>query len=140
MNEYDDLPRSEFAFPGPLRDRLVCAILDGSKTSTTSTAVEYEIKNESLPQIGARQVVVDSASKAVAVIETTAVHHVRLADVPWEHACDEGEEYVSVAEWRAGHERFWHSEEMRNFLRDPSFAVNDDTMVALERFRVIKLL
>lgn len=83
MNEYDDLPRSEFAFPGPLRDRLVCAILDGSKTSTTSTAVEYEIKNESLPQIGARQVVVDSASKAVAVIETTAVHHVRLADVPW---------------------------------------------------------
>jgi len=140
MNEYDDLPRSEFAFPGPLRDRLVGAILDGSKTSTTSMAVEYELENESFPHLGARQVVVDSAEKAVAVIETTDVDHVRLADVPLEHACDEGEGYSSVAAWRAGHERFWHSEEMRNFLGDPSFAVNGDTMVVLERFRVTKLL
>ena len=140
MNEYDDLPRSEFAFPGPLRDRLVSAILDGSKTSTTSTAVEYEIEDEPFPQIGARQVVVDSAEKAVAVIETTAVQHVRLALVSWAHARDEGEGYSTVAEWRAGHERFWHSEDMRNFLGDPLFAVNDDTMMVLERFRVTKLL
>lgn len=140
MNEFDELPRSEFAFPGPLRDRLVSAILDGSKTSTTSTAMEYGIDNEPLPQISGRQVVVDSADRPVAVIETTDVQHVRLAVVPWEHARDEGEGYASVADWRAGHERFWHSEEMRSFLGNPSFAVNDDTMVVLERFRVIKVL
>ena len=58
----------------------------------------------------------------------------------WAHARDEGEGYSTVAEWRAGHERFWHSEEMRNFLGDPLFAVNDDTMMVLERFRVTKLL
>jgi hypothetical protein len=34
----DDLPVAEFAFPGPLRDQLVAAILAGEKT-TTSAAV-----------------------------------------------------------------------------------------------------
>ena len=90
MNEYDDLPRSEFAFPGPLRDRLVSAILDGSKTSTSSIAAEYEREDEPFTQVGARQVVVDSDKEAVAVIETTAVQHVRLALVPLAHARDEG--------------------------------------------------
>ena len=140
MNEYDDLPRSEFAFPGPLRDRLVSAILDGSKTSTSSIAAEYEREDEPFPQVGARQVVVDSDKEAVAVIETTAVQHVRLALVPLAHARDEGEGYSTVAEWRDGHERFWHSEEMRSFLGDPFFTVNDDTMMVLERFRVIEIL
>ncbi len=46
------LPTAEFAFPGRLRDRLVAAILDGSKTSTTGLAVEYELEDEPLPQVG----------------------------------------------------------------------------------------
>lgn len=37
------LPKAEFAFPGPLRDQLVAAILDGSKTSTTGLVADYEI-------------------------------------------------------------------------------------------------
>ena len=32
----DELPIFEFAFPGPLRDQLVAAVLDGSKTTTTA--------------------------------------------------------------------------------------------------------
>jgi hypothetical protein len=31
----DDLPVAEFAFPGPLRDQLVAAILAGEKTTTS---------------------------------------------------------------------------------------------------------
>lgn len=138
--DFEDLPRAEFAFPGPLRDRLVSAILDGSKTSTTSTAVEYGMEDEPLPQTGTRQLVIDSAEQAVAVIETIDVRQVRLALVPWTHAHDEGEGYSSLAEWRAGHEQFWHSAEMRTYLGDPSFTVDDDTVVILERFRVILLL
>jgi uncharacterized protein YhfF len=57
--------------------------------------------------------VVDSAGHRVAVIETVAVQVIRLADVGLAHALGEGEGYTSVAEWRAGHERFWHSEQMR---------------------------
>lgn len=37
-----ELPKAEFAFPGPLRDRLVAAVLDGSKTATTGLVAEYE--------------------------------------------------------------------------------------------------
>ena len=32
----------EFAFPGPLRDQLVAAILDGAKTTTTGLLDDYE--------------------------------------------------------------------------------------------------
>ena len=139
MDEFNNLPRSEFGFSGPLRDRLVSAILEGSKTSTTSMALEYLVEDELYPLAGTRQVVVDSAGKAVAVIETSEVQQVRLADVTWEHVRDEGEGYASVAEWRAGHEQFWHGEEMRTFLGNRAFTVDDDTPVVLERFRLVKI-
>lgn len=46
------LPKAEFTFPGPLRDRLVAAILDGSRTSTTGLAIEYELEAEPLARAG----------------------------------------------------------------------------------------
>lgn len=38
-DEIAGLPVEEYGFPGPLRDALVDAILDGRKTSTTSLVV-----------------------------------------------------------------------------------------------------
>jgi uncharacterized protein YhfF len=134
----DDLPVVEFAFPGPLRDQLVAAILAGEKTTTTGLVADYEHENEPLPVPGLRQVVVDSASRPVAVIETTAVRVMRLADVDLDHALGEGEGFTSVAEWRAGHERFWHSAEMRQALGDHAFTVGDDTLVVASEFRLIR--
>ncbi|WP_369035657.1 ASCH domain-containing protein [Streptomyces adonidis] len=131
------LPRAEFAFPGPLRDRLVAAILDGSKTSTTGLVVDYEHDGEPLPEVGNRSVVVDSADRPVGIIEVTGVRVVPLADVDLAHALDEGEGYTDVAAWRAGHERFWHSEGMRAALDDLGFTVDDSTMAVLERFRLV---
>ena len=110
----DDLPVVEFAFPGPLRDQLVAAILAGEKITTTGLVADYE--NEPLPVPELRQVVVDSAGSPVAVIETTAVRVMRLAKVDLDHALGEGEGFTSVAEWQAGHEQFWHSAEMRQAL------------------------
>ncbi|WBB68593.1 ASCH domain-containing protein [Micromonospora sp. WMMD812] len=136
--DLDDLPRAEFAFPGPLRDRLVAAILAGTKTSTSSLVLGYEREGEPLPRVGQRSVVVDSADRPVAVIETTEVRVLRLADVDLQHALDEGEGDESVAGWRAGHEAFWHSPEVRDELGDPDFTVDDDTLVLAERFRVVR--
>lgn len=42
-----------------------------------------------------------------------------------------------MAEWRAAHERLWHSEEMRAALQDLEFTVDDTTLAVLERFRLI---
>ncbi|MFI2610170.1 ASCH domain-containing protein [Kitasatospora sp. NPDC018619] len=131
------LPPGEFAFPGPLRDQLVAAILDGSKTSTTGLVVDYEHEGEALPKPGERAAVLDSQGRRVAVIETTEVRVVPLAEVDLQHAVDEGEGLTSVAEWRAAHERFWHSPEMLEALDDPDFAVDDSTPAVLQRFRLV---
>jgi uncharacterized protein YhfF len=134
----EDLPVAEFAFPGALRDQLVAAIVAGGKTTTTGLVAEYEKEGAPLPEPGLRQVVVDSAGNPVAVIETTSVQVMRLGDVDLAHALGEGEGYASVAEWRAGHERFWHSAPMREALGDPEFTVDDDTLVVAEVFRVVE--
>ncbi|MDQ0932758.1 uncharacterized protein YhfF [Streptomyces turgidiscabies] len=133
----ENLPKAEFAFPGPLRDQLVAAILDGSKTSTSGLAIEYEQEGEPLPEVGGRSVVVDSGDRPVGIIEVTGVQVVPLAEVDLAHALDEGEGYADVAAWRAGHERFWHSAGMRAALDDPGFTVDDSTPVVLERFRLV---
>jgi uncharacterized protein YhfF len=77
----DDLPRMEFAFPGPLRDRLVTAVLSGEKTATSGLVLAYERENEPLPEVGQLLAVVDSADRRIAAIEVTRVRVIRLADV-----------------------------------------------------------
>ncbi|NEE05357.1 ASCH domain-containing protein [Streptomyces sp. SID7499] len=116
------MPRTEFAFPGPLRDRLV---------------VDYEHEGDPLPEAGGRSVVVDSDGRPVAVVEVTDVRVVPPAQVGLPHAVDEGEGHTSVAEWREDHERFRHGEDMRAALGDPGFTVDDTTPAVLERFRLV---
>ena len=55
-----------------------------------------------------------------------------------DHALGEGKGYASVAEWRAGHEQFWQSAEMRQAPGDPAFTVDDDTLVVAQAFRLIR--
>ena len=127
----------EFAFPGPLRDQLVAAILDGTKTTTTGLADDYERDGEPLPRPGDREVVIDSAGEPVALIEIVTVRVLRVGDVDLAHALGEGEGYASVAGWRAGHEAFWHSDAMREYVGDPAFTVNDDTLAVAVAFRAV---
>jgi uncharacterized protein YhfF len=134
---FEDLPVIEFGFPGPLRDQLVAAIQSGDKTTTTGLLAGYELDDEPLPHPGLRQAVVDSAGERVAVIETTAIRVVRLGDVDLAHALGEGEGFTSVADWRAGHEEFWHSAEIRAELGD-EFTVDDDTLLTAQEFRLIE--
>lgn len=140
MPRSNDLPTSEYAFPGPLRDQLVAAILQGEKTSTTSLVAGYELDGEPLPAAGDRAIVIDSAGEPVCVEEITEVRVVRLADVDLDHAVAEGEGFTTVAGWRSGHEEFWHSPEFRTEMGDEHFTVDDDTQTVLVRFRVEPLV
>jgi uncharacterized protein YhfF/isopentenyldiphosphate isomerase len=134
---HEDLPRFELAFPGPLRDRLVAAVLSGAKTATTGLWSDYDRLGEPLPVAGERSVVIDSAGRPVAVVETTDVRVLPLGDVDLAYVREEGEGHGSVPEWRAAHERFWHGAEMRAALGDPAFTVDDRTPVVAQRFRVV---
>ncbi|CAM4397601.1 ASCH domain-containing protein [Nocardia ninae] len=131
------LPKAEFAFPGPIRDQLVTAILDGSKTSTTGLLADYQHCGDPPPEVGSLAAVVDSSDRRVAVIEVTDVRLTRLADVDLRHAIDEGEGFTTLADWRTVHEKYWHSPEMRRALDDNTFTVSDETTVVLQRFRLI---
>jgi uncharacterized protein YhfF len=134
------LPIVEFAFPGPLRDQLVGAILAGAKTTTASLREEYAREGAALPAVGAEEVVVDSDERPVAVIRTRDVQVVRLADVTDEHARGEGESYPDAAAWREGHEEFWTSIEFIAALGEPRIAIDDDTEVVCETFEVVRRL
>ena len=133
--QIDNLPRREFADPGPVRDQVVAAILAGAKTTTTSLLLGYERAGEPVPEPRQRFAVVDSAGRPAAVIEMTEVRVVRVADIDLRHVLDDGDE--SIAAWRSAHEEEWHSPEMREVLGDPGFTVGDDTAVLAQRFRLV---
>ena len=135
-SELANLPKSEFMMPGPERDRLVRLILEGTKTATAALLIDYIECGDPLPEIGNRSVLVDSDGHGVAVLTTTDVAVVRLADVTDQHAIDEGEGDTTAAQWRSTHETFWNSDEYRADFSDPTFPLDDDTLVVLERFAV----
>jgi uncharacterized protein YhfF len=130
-----------FAFPGPLRDELTALALAGTKTTTAGLFAELEAEGETMATPGTREILLDSAERPVAVIETVTSRVVRLADVDDRHAIDEGEGYADAAEFRVAHERFWNGyiDDLRAMI-GPGFTVDDDTRVVLQRFRVIERL
>jgi uncharacterized protein YhfF len=140
--ELAELQAWGFAFPGPLRDELTALALAGTKTTTAGLLVETDLEGEILPVAGLREVLVDSAEKPVAVIETVDCRVARLADVDDRHAIDEGEGYANAAEFRFAHEQFWNGylEDLRASLGDPTFTIDDDTLIVLQRFKVVERL
>jgi uncharacterized protein YhfF len=121
----------ELGYPGtPLRRALVDAVLRDEKTSTSSLRVEYEpYAEEPLPRVGERLLLLDYDDRPVAIIETTEVRVVPVAEVDLDFARDEGEGFETVTEWRAAHERFWTGHQ-----------IDDDTLVVAQRFRLIERL
>ncbi len=136
----DELPIAEFGFPGPLRDRLVAAILTGAKTSTTGLLEEYRREATPVEEVGARELVVDSGGRAVAVIETTRVEVRRMGDVDLAFAVAEGEGFETVADWYDAHVRFFTCPEMVEALGDPPVPIDGDTPVVCSWFRVVERL
>lgn len=135
-----DLPVAEFGFPGPLRDRLVAAILSGEKVATTGLLEEYLRAGIAPETAGRRELVVDSAGRGVVVIELVEIVVRRMADVDLSFAIDEGEGFTSVAEWYDAHVAFFTSPEMAATLGDPPVVIDDDTPVVCSRFRVVERL
>ena len=130
----DDLEPFELAYPGPLRDRLVAAVLSGAKTSTSSLLVEYgRPGDDPLPVVGQRYRLVDSDLQTVGVVETVEVRMVPISEIDLVFAQDEGEGYESVEAWRRSHEGFWRE-------HVPGVSIDDATVVVAERFRLVERL
>jgi uncharacterized protein YhfF len=134
----ENLPTLELAFPGPLRDSGVEAILSGKKTALTGLLQLLEHAGEPIPKPGERFSVLDSSGQSAAIIELTDVKVVRICDVNDDFAFAEGRDYANVAEWRHAHEDFFRSEGVTEFLGAAAI-INDDSYVITQRFRLIEL-
>jgi uncharacterized protein YhfF len=133
----DELPVLELAFPGPVRDSGVAAILAGDKTALTGLLQILEHAGEPVPQPGQRFSVIDSLGQPAAVIELTEVHVVPISTVDDDYARAEGRGYADAAQWRRAHEEFFCSAGVAEFL-GATPVIGDETLVITERFRLIK--
>ena len=113
-----------------LRQKLVESVLRGDKTATAGLRADPEThSDEPLPRIGDRCVLLGFDDEPVAVVETTEVRVLRVADVDLAFALDEGEGFETVAGWRRAHEEFWADHE-----------IDDETLIVAERFTVVERL
>ncbi|HVP03309.1 MAG TPA: ASCH domain-containing protein [Solirubrobacteraceae bacterium] len=117
---------------GPLTEKLIALVLDGTKTATCSLLAEFVDEGREVPAVGSRWALIDGAGRERGVVETLEARVMRLADVDDAFARDEGEGDENAAQWRAGHERFWRR-------HVPHVELGDDTQVVAERFRLVAL-
>ena len=129
----------EYAFPGPLRDKLVAAILSGEKTATASLHAEYQRFGEPLPTVGELEIVIDSDANPVCITRNTQVNIVPLSQVTDAHAVAEGEGFKDATDWRAGHTAFWNSPEFVESMGEPGVETKDETLVVLVSMEVIAI-
>lgn len=135
----EPIPVFELGEPGPMRDRLVEAVLAGRKTATSSLRVFYDMEDAWLPRSGDRYQLIDSAREKLGVVEATTVDIVPLGGVGDDVAVAEGEGFTKALEWRAAHVAFWdrYRDDVRRYLDDPSWVVDDATEVVVEYFRLV---
>ena len=115
----------------PLRASLGAAVRRGDKTATADLVSEYQRTGDPMPVVGDRWELVDVDDHPVAIVETTEVRVIRIADCDAAFARDEGEGFADVAAWRVAHEQYWTS-----LASQP---VTDDTLFVAERFRIVSL-
>jgi uncharacterized protein YhfF len=132
-----ELPVLELAFPGPLRDSGVAAILAGKKTALTGLLEIYEHDGEPVPRPGQRFSVIDSEGQPAAVIEITEVRVLPISVIDDGYAHAEGRGYADAADWRRAHEEFFTSDGVAEYLGTAP-VIGDDTLVVTERFRLIE--
>ncbi|MDN7240674.1 ASCH domain-containing protein [Planococcus sp. N028] len=110
-------------------DWLAALVAEGKKTATCSAHVWYEFENESLPQVGQYNIVLNSKEEPVA-IKVTEVSIMPMNEVPEDFALAEGE--GDYAFWWNAHEQFFKSE-----LGAQGLPYSETMLLVCERFEVI---
>lgn len=118
----------ELGTPGEMRSRLNRLVVDGIKGATALRVSDYADDGEQMETVGERLALVDDDADRIATLEVTAVEVRRFADVTWEFAQAEGEDFVNIEDWRAKHATFW------NHFGAP---LTDDSEIACIRFVVV---
>ena len=127
-------PAWSFADTPRLADELLETVLGGRKTGTSTSLLELTDDGEPVPQPGELSIVLDGAGVPRALIRTTSVRIAAFDDVDAEFAASEGEDDLSLAAWREGHETYFRRVLERRGIPVDSIA---DLEVVLERFELV---
>ncbi|RPH30262.1 ASCH domain-containing protein [Buttiauxella warmboldiae] len=112
-----------------LANELATLIIKGIKTASCGSFASYQ-QEESAPQIGSYNIILDGQDVPVCVIRLVSMRLVRFCDVTAEFARKEGEGDLSLEYWRKEHQRF--------FTREGYFS--DDMELITEEFEVVEVL
>jgi uncharacterized protein YhfF len=119
----------ELGTPGPMRHRLNTRVLEGTKIATAGLwQQDYLDEHEPIEHVGEQQALLGDNEEVLAIVEITKVETHRFADVPWEFADAEGEDFGSIEAWRDGH---------RSYYTRQSVEIGDDTLFVCVWFRLI---
>jgi uncharacterized protein YhfF len=121
----DGLTSFQFGNTPELADRLAALVVAGRKTASCSAAVHGPTA-----VVGRREIVLNSAKRPVAVVETQAYERLKFADVTPAMAALEGEGDLSHAFWADGHRAY--------FTREGSWSSDMD--IFFEVFRLVEIL
>ena len=113
-------------------DFLADLVLKGEKTATASAYDLYALEDESLPQEGKFDVILDSQNQAVCIVEITKVSVQPFNQVSAQHAFKEGEGDKTLAYWRQVHEACF-----AEWLREAGLTFTPESKVVLEEFRKV---
>lgn len=113
-------------------DLLADLVVRGEKTATASAYALYEIENESLPNVGTHNIILDSQNKAICIIQTTKVCVVEFKEVSKEHTFKEGEGDKSLSYWKKCHRDFFTM-----CMSGIGKEFSEDMKVVCEEFKVV---
>jgi uncharacterized protein YhfF len=112
-----------------MRRKLNTRVLEGRKTATAGLwQQDYVDEREPLEEVGERQALLGDPGAVIATVEITRVETHRFADVPWEFADAEGEDFRSIEHWRDGHKSYYALQ---------GIDIDDDTLFVCVWFRLI---
>lgn len=128
----DDYDVVAFGDGPAMADKLAELVLHGPKRATAGLRRDFGDGLEPLPRVGGHAVFVDGSGTPRGVWRTTEVTVKPLNAVDAAFAWDEGEGDRTLADWVAGHRRFFQRQAERE-----GFIFTDDIETVFERFRVV---
>jgi uncharacterized protein YhfF len=123
-----------FHFCDNQKDADICAnlVVAGGKRATASSLAELEQAGLPVPKAGDHSIITDWSGEARAVIRTTSVDIRKFGEVDADFARDEGEGDLTLEWWRAAHRAYYE-----RVLAGSGHAIDDDLLIACERFEVV---
>ncbi|MDX6769240.1 MAG: ASCH domain-containing protein [Elusimicrobiota bacterium] len=128
----DDYDLVAFGDSPAMADELAALVFAGTKRATAGLLRDFGEGKEPLPRVGGHAVVVDGRGEPVCVFRTVEARVGPLDSVDAAFAWDEGEGDRTLADWVAGHHRFFRRQAARE-----GFEFRPDLETVFERFRVV---